>query len=434
MLKSLDLFDAYFSYTEKTEPPKIYHRWCMISGIGALLGRKIYIPFGHTRIFPNLFTMLIGTPGARKTTAINILRKTIEAAGYETFAAEKTTKEKFLLDLEGEEEEDSLGVGAAKSGKYDRQTEKNLWSLNETFQEPKEVFIAADEFNDFAGSGNLEFYTTLGKLWDWDNERITFRQRVKNSKSVSIFQPTVSILAGNTQENFARAFPVDTIGQGFLSRLILIYGTKTEARYTIPPTPDIGDTEAIVTLFRDIRGGNFSGAVSISEKAFALLDRIYKEWTDLPDVRFLHYSNRRLTQLLKLCLIFCAASFRKEIDEEIIIYANTVLSHAEILMPKALGEFGKSKNSDITHKIMNILTNAHKPLSAAILWKEVHNDLERPIQLQEVLQGLQHADKIQWVTSEISQKQNGWLAKKMPPRVPQFVDWSLLTEEEREMI
>ena len=48
--------------------------------------------------------MLIGHPGARKSAAIKAARKIISGAGYSTYSAEKTSKEKFLLDLEGAED------------------------------------------------------------------------------------------------------------------------------------------------------------------------------------------------------------------------------------------------------------------------------------------------------------------------------------------
>lgn len=98
------LFDLYFDYVRDTEPPVIFHRWSLLSSLGALLGRQVWIPFGSFRIFPNQFVMLIAEPGARKSTAIKTARKLLSKAGYDKFAAEKTSKEKFLLDLEGVEE------------------------------------------------------------------------------------------------------------------------------------------------------------------------------------------------------------------------------------------------------------------------------------------------------------------------------------------
>ena len=64
-----DFFDLYFEYTGETESPQIYHRWCALSMVGALLGRRVYLPFGHAPIYPNMYIMLEGNPGARSAEA-----------------------------------------------------------------------------------------------------------------------------------------------------------------------------------------------------------------------------------------------------------------------------------------------------------------------------------------------------------------------------
>lgn len=421
-----DFFDTYFKYTEHTEPPRIYHRWCAITTIAALLGRNIYIQHGHFRIYPNLYCMLIGDPGARKSTAIKLIKKLLIASGYETIAADKTSKEKFLVDLEGNLDEEE-GTPHGKSNIYDRITSTNLWGDSAVLQEPKEVFVMADEFNEFSGTGNLEFYTTLGNLWDWDDDAKPFKQRLKNSKSVAIYQPTVNILGGNTPDNFARAFPAEIIGQGFLSRMILVQGDKSGKQYTFPPEPTVTDTDEIVRLFQTLRSARI-GKVTIEKEAAGILDDIYKRWVPLHDVRFSSYSNRRFTQLLKLTLVIIASRFGDTLTERDVITANTILSAAENTMPKALGQFGKSKNSDVVQRIMNVLEEASKPLNAKELWVHVHKDLEKISMLGDIMQGLLHAEKVQFV------KGKGWLPHRMPPRKLEHVDWSLLTKEEQEIL
>lgn len=423
------VLDVYLLYSANTEPPAIFHRWSCITSISALLGRSIFLRHGHFRIFPNLYTMFLGNAGSRKSTAIKMCRNIISEAGYETFAAEKTSKEKFLLDLEGleVEGEDGLGSRRGKSKTYDALTETNLWGdLNYEFAAPREVFICADEFNEFAGSGNMEFYTTLGNLWDWDKHKIPYQQRVKNSRSVSIYQPTVTLLAGNTPESFSRAFPPEVIGHGFLSRLLLIHGKKREVKIAFPESPPQEETDKITVQFKRIISRNKEGEIQITGEARELLTVIYERWPELPDVRFAHYSQRRFTQLLKLCITVAISMWRDEIDLEVVLYANTILSAAEATMPKALGEFGKARNSDVTHKIMMRLADARKPVGFKDLWTIVSNDLDKPLALQDLMHGLAQAEKIQYIQGQ------GYLPKIVVGDNPDFIDWNLLTTEERE--
>jgi len=364
--------------------------------------------------------MFIGDAASRKSSAIKISKKLLGAADYENFSADKTSKEKFLLDLEGVVEDDGL---TAKEAAYDFTTSQNLWG-EQNFREPKEVFIVADEWNEFAGTGNLEFYTLLGNLWDWDDERRDYSYRLKNSRSVSIFQPTVNILGGNTLENFSKAFPPEIIGQGFLSRMILIHGVKSDRKYTIPLTPPESATEKIVSSFRSIRATSPTAAI-ISDRANKMYDKLYRGWREIDDVRFKSYSNRRFTQLLKLSLIITASKGSCEISEEVVIIANTTLSASEEFMPRALGEFGKSKNSDTANKVMEVLNKTNRAMGLKDIWKQVHSDLEKISQLTDILQALQQAERVMLIPGK------GWLPRNKPIETQEFVDWSLLTEEER---
>jgi hypothetical protein len=422
-----DLVEAYVAYRQETEPPYVFHRWGIISSIGALLGRNYLVQFGDFRVFPNLYCMFIGDAGSRKSTAIKQVRRLVSRSGYDYFAADKSSKEQFLVDLEGASLDDvEPGQNTPKEQTYDKIMSTNLWG-DQAFTEPREVFVVADEWNEFGGTANLEFYTTLGNLWDWDDETKPFKQRFKNSKKVAIWQPTVSILSGNTHENFQRAFPPEAIGQGFLSRMLLIYGERSGRKYTFPPVPEEDATTAIVESLQAIRGATH-GIASVGRSAEKMLDTIYTSWQDLDDIRFKSYSNRRFTQLLKICLILSAARGIREFTDEIIITANTYLTAAERLMPKALGEFGKSKVSDVANKMMDALLAATKPLTAKDLWKIVYKDLEKPQQMSEILNNMQSAERIQYV------KDRGYLPKRTVAKEVQFVDFKLLTEEERMML
>lgn len=424
----MDFFAEYFRYTEETEPPRNYHRWCATTSIGAILGRNYFIQHGHFRVFPNLYTLLIGESGTRKSTAIKMIKRLVSHSGYETFAADKTSKEKFLLDLEGGElSEIDEGINGKTAKKVlDSITASSLWG-DDALREIREVFIVAGEFNEFIRAGDIEFCSLLGDLWDWDDDKAPYRQRLKNSRSVAIFQPTISLLGGNTPERFAQAFPTAILGQGFFSRLLLIHGERSDKRLSFPPEPDPDQTTALADMLKEIRV-RYRGPATLGTKAQSILDTIYHSWEEIADVRFQSYSTRRFTQLLKLSIIYSVSCGKESIDDEAVILANTVLHLAEHLMPKALGEFGKSKNSDVSNKVMDVLSAATKPMTATEIWKFVHKDLEKISQLGDIMHGLATADRV------MSIKGKGWLPKKAAIKRPQFVDFELLSPEERGML
>lgn len=421
---STSFLDLYLSYTKETEAPYIYHRWCALSGLGAILGRNFHLQFGGERIHPNLYCMLVGLPGVRKTSAIRVMRKLAVASGYETIAADKTTKEKFLLDLQGGTEGDGEPSGDRRTS-YDRATAQNLWgSEKDNDGTPREVFITADEFNDFTGQNNVDFCRLLGVLWDYEG---TYKSRIKNGVSVAIPEPTISILAGITPQDFALSFPAELMGQGFISRLLLIHAERSKRRYTIPPTPDPKVKEELTDVLKKIQQ-QVRGCAEITPEAFAILHKIYHEWEDLQDVRFRSYSTRRLTQLLRIVLVCAAGRIETRITPSLVVEANTYLTAAEIGMPDALGQYGKGKHSAVADKLMVLLSTANEPVEFKELWAEVHKDLEKASDMAVIVQGLEAADKIHRVKGL---NKAGWLAKAPKKKEHTYVDWSLLTEEER---
>lgn len=431
----VSLFDLYFNWVAETEPPAVFHRWALIGAVGALLGRQLWLPFGSSRIFPNQYIMFVGNPGTRKSTAIKRATKLIGAAGFDSFAAQKTSKEKFLLDLSGEHDDE---VGDEISGKFKGRKAGDALSILQTLNlgggsdegegGPREVFIAADEFNNFMGNGNVEFQSLLGELWDWDEPDRPYKQRLKNSKSIAIMQPTVNILAGNTPSNFAAAFPLESIGQGFMSRLILIHAEESGKKITFPPEPNPEETQLIVRHLLQMKSVCV-GPVNIDEQAKSTLNVIYKTWPELEDTRFKHYSTRRFTHLLKLCIIVAAMRLSTIIREQDVVMANTLLSFAETTMPKAIGELGKSRNSEASNKIMQVLYSAREAKEVKDLWKVVSNDLDKMADLGHLLVSLQQADKIQVVTSP--QGKTGYLAKQKPlSRSAAYTDPGLLKGKE----
>jgi hypothetical protein len=416
-----NLFDTYFSYVDKTEPPLVFHRWSLLSCLGAYLGRQYRMPFGDFNIHPNMYVMLIGDPGTRKSTAIKLSKKVLGSSGYDKFSAERTSKEKFLLDLEGVENDE----GGTKDT---NSVMRNLFGDDHVGGDPRECFICADEFNEFVGAGNLEFLSLLGSLWDWDDPAQPFKQRLKTSRSVNIYQPTISILAGNTHAGFSEAFPPQSIGQGFLSRLILVFGEGSGKKITFPERPSDAIKQQLAGMFEAIRV-EVTGEATMTGQAKQMLEVIYRNFEGLEDARFKHYSTRRFTHLLKLCLLSSAANLRTEVRAEDVMFANTLLTFTEHKMPNAMGEFGKARNADVAARIISVLSEARTPQDVSNLWKQVQSDLDKPEDLNKLLAGLIQGGKIQYVGRTKNSNVQGYLiVRKMLSNKNVYVDYSLLKE------
>lgn len=409
-----DFIERYINYVGRSEAPTTFHRWSALGGVGAYLGKSVWFEHGGFRVYPNLYIQLFGVPGSRKSTSIKKFVSLLKAAGYTDFAAEKTSKEKFIEWLSAK------GSAAAED-------DMDLWSTIDGTQDSTDALIAADEFTDFFSTNILDFLSFLGVMWDHEGH---YEHSTRAGGSVIINNPCISILSGNTPIMLAKTIPPEAIGQGFFSRTIVVYGEETGIKIAFPPAPSDSERDRIVSELMSLRTVT-SGAIQMSRDALDICEQIYLTWKRIKDPRFDGYGNRRFNQLLKLCIIHAIAAHSEEIKKVHVIRANTVLTRAEQEMVKALGEFGEARNAAVTNKILKILNAASEPVTINQLWAQVHTDLDRLNALSEILTGLVHAKKAQVVGGNFLPIRE---VKELDLNATKFVNWNYLTKQERDVI
>ena len=408
-----DFFTDYMNYVdlENQEAPAVYHRWTLASIIGTLLGRQFHLPFGKSIVYPNQFIMLMGTPGTRKGSAMNIGRDLLKSAGYTRFSASRTSLERFLIDMKQFDIDPSLDIDGLEALAFD---------------EPAESYIFAGEFVDFIGPNDIMFINMLTNIWDNPPE---YTHPKIQGKSVHVHKPTVNLFGGSTPQTFAIAFPPEAIGTGFTSRLLLVHAEPTGKQIPWPSIADQLAHEQLALRLREIKE-KVKGECIFPDCVRAFTGEIYKNQVAVDDSRFAFYQQRRYTHLLKLSMVMAAGEIRTTVTEEDVIRANTMLAKAERWMPKALGEFGKSRYAEASNEILQFLNKKSMPATATDIWKACGRSITKMPELQEILQNLKVADKIQ--VSNVKGK-IGYMTKHVeaPTWKDSLIDHNWLTPEER---
>ena len=397
-----NFLDSYVEYSSLTiAHPDLYKRWGGVIAISSMLGRRFWIPRGHLKVYPNFYVMLMGEPGTGKGIACDICQGILTEAGYEYFGADRSSKEKFLQDL-------ADGISFNKPNTMDDLlSSHSIGGDGEQTSflstESRECLVIAEEFSDFIGQNNSDFIAFLTKVWSYNG---TYRYRLKTGRSVGITDPYLNILGGSSSAAFALSFPPEIIAQGFLARLVLVAGEFTGSRETWPKRPDsalnlASDLSAFLANIKE----NCKGEIALTAKALKDLEKLDQEFGGVDDPRFKDYNVRRFTQLLKLCIVHAAARGECILRIEDIEQAHQLLCDTEYLMPKALGSFGKSKNADVSNKILQCLYTATQPVPTTFLWRIVCDDLEKLQDLTDILHKLQYSGRIQSVSGK------GWLPK-----------------------
>ena len=334
------MLKAIIKLAENQEAADFSYLWAGLSCLAAQLARNVYIPFGNGKIYPNLYIMFVGDPGKRKSTAIKDLKKRVKAAGYQNICGDKVTMQKYLLDLAG------VGEGSIDDSNI---ADFNLGITLGT-NDYVESYINQDEFSDFIGINNYPFISLLGNFWDIDEPYV---YRTKGGQSIEIPSPIVNILGATTPSQFNTIFPPAISEQGFLSRLIIVNIPESKRKIARPLPSDETVIEKVVAGFKAVR--KLSGELVMSDAVWDKLEEIYLTWKPVEDTRFAHYSTRRHTQLLKLCILMTCSRMTIEMSVDDVILANTLLTYTEHFMPQALGQFGKNKDGDVSSKIISYL-------------------------------------------------------------------------------
>ena len=382
---------TYLEYVEDTESPRLFHIWAALSGVSACLGRRVTLPFGITDIFANQYILLVGPPGVRKSTATNIMKRLVKDATGIRFAQDDTGGQRqglisaFQEDELDEELQDLMDIEAADIASS-LEAIGNM-QLKVDSRDAHTLYAVASEFNTFIGHNSIDMITFLAKMWDGED----YDYRIKNSRQ-TLTNPLLNLIGGTTPTNIASSMPPEAIGQGFMSRIILVFGNK---KYKSVPRPKRLDPDLEMQL-KNTYGyiyNSFDGIIQETPAARDLIDSMYHEEVKINDPRFVYYAERRHVHLIKLCMALAAARRSNEISVEDIEEASAILRTTEQFMSDALGEYGLSPLSASKQKMVEFLRHAKGPVREAILWTVMSKDM-RQVDFRNSLMDLVNAGKI----------------------------------------
>lgn len=376
--------NQYITANSLTEIPDRYSIWSLLTVVGAAVGRNTHYRLGTQQIYPNMMTLLVGTPASRKTTAINAASQLVP--NYVALAPQELVNS-------------TLGIIGFMSG-ADKKKKKRLGKrdyakfLDEDLIEEPEVeepaveenretpFAVCSEFGTLVKSEAYKLLTVLSQLWDGSE----FRHQLAVIK-----QPTFSLLGAVTPGSLVKLLPPESSEQGFLSRAILVYGEKNG----FVPRPEFFNAERHPELKQLIEANALLGGKPIKATVAAerLLDSLYVKTNTITDFRFTYYNARRHIHLIKVCINLALLSYDKVITEEVVNDAETLLNNTEQYMPDCLGEFGLAPLTKVKHMILEFLRQCDEPISSKILRNVASKDATDR-DFEEIMRQLEEEGKI----------------------------------------
>ena len=370
-----------------------------------------------------MFVMLQGLPAARKSTAIKIGTKVLKDTGYVRFASDRMSRQTFLDEMYRINQPENLGI-----------TEEEQWDLPLGGDWPYEMTIHAREFIDFIGQNDKDYLMLLTNLYDnlpeYSNPKLS-------SKSVMVKKPTINFLGASTSENLNMAFPSSAMDTGTLSRILFIHANpaRKEDRILLPTRPAEDKRVKLIKTLEAIKE-TVKGEFLIDSGAIEVLDFIYKNQEPLDDPRFQYYAGRRLDHLFKLCMIHAASRVSMTITLEDVLSANTVLGVAEYHMPKALGHFGRSKQSIVMHSLLEYIENHNGEVTLRELYQNFVSDFGKETEFSSMIMDLQNSRKLESKAPKVAggQATIQLIARKIPAWLRPLLTPEILTDQERQSV
>lgn len=379
-----NFIDAYLDYTKNHEASRKFHKWTCISTIAGALGRHVYIPRGHYRIYPNLYVLLVGPAGlVKKSTTSGIGMDLLRGIDDIRIMADQVTQAALIDTLKGS-------------------YQKFGWPGSPEPHAQSSVFVYASEFKvlmDEVYGSITELLTTFFDCTPYDFTHPWTRE-TKGEGQVKVFGPCINLLGCSTTSWLRKSIPIDQLEGGFASRILYVVDNSLPEKFVAIPEEDPNYEITRAKLISDLRYmHNLAGKVSMEPAVAAIFKDWYEKFMTEVGMRgandkFSGYWGRRSTMVEKLAIIL---SINEDdsliIREKHIYHAITLAEELANGMFEAFRSVGNNTLAEALYNIYDVI-RANGAVTQDMLFRKAFGycDFET---LTKVLHNLQQMGAIQ---------------------------------------
>jgi hypothetical protein len=411
MRRNKDFIQACAKPVKGSPIPSKFAMWTAISAVAGALGRKCWFSMPHYDVRPNLFIVLLGTPGTNKSVSLmlpfsKVFSKLTTPVGttekdneFNSGLTQYGLKDYPLYIIQDKITPERLAVEMNKITRWD----KRVGTLDDMFWDSS-ITMVTSEFGTFMSKSYQYLHMFLTDMWD---SKDSYSHSIKTGASQFIKGPCLNWIACATPEQFIEHLPENASSQGLLARFLPIYHQGERIPQSLLQervTEDtLKDLRYDLSLIASIRG-----QFKFDEEAAEVVENDFQTYIqpECKDPNMSEYNQRRNSHFLKVAMAISAS----RIGNRIITLSDwkrtkEIMFKMEEEMPKALEGFGRSKTGKITHDMKEWLettvfnnNRSHVPLRA--FKRQLLNKTTAPSELSQYLQAMQDAGYIR-VTDEL---------------------------------
>lgn len=332
----MSFLQDYMFFTKNHEAPQCYQLWSGISALSSLVSRRVHFSMGHFSWSPALYVILVGDPGIRKSTAMNVAKRIVQSVPEINFSGDATTAEKIKQEM---------------------------------FQDCKRTFLAPDgtaityshmscfvgEFADFLGSSDEAMVKFLTAIWGED--RHIYKTKTKGSDFIEL--PFLNILGCATPSWINSGIKSNVIGVGLTRRIIWVYASENRQKNALPraDAAELAAWERMCEFATSIQ--SVCGEMTMTDEA----REYYVSWynaLEMPTEQYMQsWINSKHEMAFKVAMLMSLSEGRSmKITRDHFIAAVVALDEVELSLHHVLGSIGRNELKAVAAQFLLMLDHS----------------------------------------------------------------------------
>ena len=311
----------FLLYVSGCECPPPYAIWTAYSMLSAAIGRRIFLDLQYFKVWPNIYVILVGPSGTRKTVATDMGVVLLQAAIPDiSFSANNETYQGTITFMDSENSVRSYFDHNGKAVEY------------------KPYFIVASELMNYIQNNPDGYIKFLTDIYDRPDQ---FIYRLKNEQRV-LLRPYVVMCACTTANWLTDQIKQKTFSEGFGRRCIIVCNSNVVRKWPEMTDPMKAAASRCITRLVDVQ--KLAGPCILEPDALDL----FKQWYlthKRPSDTFLSnwYSTKNILVLKVAMLISISERDDRVITKDYIELSLALLDSLEKEMPMVTDLLGRSE-------------------------------------------------------------------------------------------
>jgi hypothetical protein len=350
----MSFLKAFTTFCDDTEASPVYATYSGLVTLSAIVSRRIWLPMGHFNVYPNLYVVLVGPQGIRKSTAMDVGKGLIRQINKSRsggqaavdavlgtnkldipLSAECCTAEKIIQDMQTTRREIENCPPA--------------WQQQKLYSPMNVMVTELSELLKVGGQGMISFLTAI-----FDRE--VYDYRTKNKGQEYLEGPYLNLIACTTPEWINGYLREDVISGGFARRALFVFENAEGKRIPRPVLTDsMRESYNQMVAYAD-KLKEVKGPMTWTKEAETYHDEWYMTYKIPVDPLIAGYYRSKQIQLLKIAtLLSISETTDLVITKGHLTFAMDILALMERRLPEVFAGIGKNELHSTAQKVLQIL-------------------------------------------------------------------------------